>query len=171
VYLLKLLAYAAENTDFYKRYRGLGLNCYPVVDKLLLSENKEACISKSASKDKFYYQRTSGSTGTHFVVAQDIKKRNRVIAELKLFGNRCGYESHEKMAQIRMRHTNKKSFLQSFMQNIICVDIASVTDTEMSGLKKLLIEKKVTSILAYATTLKFFAKWLENNISDKDFFV
>ena len=169
IYLKKLLAHAAENTDFYKGRSVSGLSDYPVMNKLLLTENKEACTSKCFAKNN-YYQRTSGSTGAPFVVVQDIRKRNRVIAELKLFGKRCGYESHEKMAQMRMWHKNRKSFLESFMQNILCVDIASMTDTEMDSLRKLLIEKKVSAVLAYATTLKVFAKWLQDNISDKDLF-
>ena len=169
IYLKKLLAHAAENTDFYKGYRGSDLSDHPVMNKLLLTENKAACTSKCHWKNN-YFQRTSGSTGAPFVVVQDMRKRNRVIAELKLFGKRCGYESHEKMTQIRMWRKNKKTWLESFMQNILCVDIASMTDAEMYSIKKLLIEKRVSAVLAYATTLKVFAKWLQNNISDKDLF-
>ena len=168
-YLNDLLSHVVTDTDFYKGYDGCSLSVYPVMNKALLLENKAAVMSKCFNKD-YHVQITSGSTGIPFSVVQDIRKRNRVIAELKLFGKRCGYNSHERMAQFRVWQKYKKSRFESFMQNILCVEISTMTDKEMYEIKKMLIKKRISTILAYATTLNVFVKWLEYNIDTDDHF-
>ena len=71
------------------------------MNKLSLIQNHEAIRSQEIFCDPIHISSTSGSTGTPFKVEQNQEKRDRVIAELKVFGEYALYKSHEKMIQLR----------------------------------------------------------------------
>ena len=77
--------HAIEQTEFYKDYELT--DEFPVVNKMTLIENHDACLAKEGYQTPIHISSTSGSTGTPFSVTQDFKKRNRTIADLKFLEN------------------------------------------------------------------------------------
>lgn len=57
---------------------------FPVVNKMTLIENHDACLAKAGYQTPTHVSSTSGSTGTPFSVTQDFRKRNRTIADGRL---------------------------------------------------------------------------------------
>ncbi len=86
--------YAILHTDFYKSF-STG-DEFPVMTKLDYIEHYNEIRSKEQFDRPIHRTSTSGSTGIPFVVEQNFEKRQRVIAELKVFGDYAGYLSHEK---------------------------------------------------------------------------
>lgn len=81
--LRDIKCHAIEQTEFYKAYKVT--DEFPVVNKMTLIENHDACLAKAGYQTPTHVSSTSGSTGTPFSVTQDFRKRNRTIAdELKL---------------------------------------------------------------------------------------
>lgn len=95
-----ILSWATENTELYKDYKGKKLEDFPVVNKLILTQNHSA---NEVDHDKLtwqkgdvFIQRTSGSTGVPFEVPMDTRKRQRRVADLKFYNHTVGFYSHEK---------------------------------------------------------------------------
>lgn len=98
--LRDIKCHAIEQTEFYKAYKVT--DEFPVVNKMTLIENHDACLAKAGYQTPTHVSSTSGSTGTPFSVTQDFRKRNRTIADLKVFGELCDYPSHERMVFFRV---------------------------------------------------------------------
>ena len=114
---------------------------------------------------------TSGSTGTPFTVVQDKRKRSRVIAELKLFGELCGYKSHEKMAFLRVlsEKTRKKRYIE-FIENIYRLDTSSLNNESLERINNFIRSKRVQAILSYSSTLELLARFIQdNNYTSRDY--
>lgn len=75
--LLDIKRHAIQQTEFYKDYKET--DEFPVVNKMTLIENHDACLAKEGYQTPTHISSTSGSTGTPFSVTQDFKKRNRTI--------------------------------------------------------------------------------------------
>lgn len=173
--LKNLLEHATQNTSFYREFVGKELTSFPVVNKNILNENREmVCVPidkiPEQEGDSVHVQRTSGSTGTPFAVPQDTRKRNRRVAELKYFNALVGFKSHEKLAQCRIwTKWHSKSKWQSFKENIIPVNIATMDDDDIKNLIETVKKNRVFAIRAYASWYDALVKYLEDgkgNIAD-----
>ncbi len=171
MYLENLLSHATNNSEFYKKYQDLPFEEFPVMNKLSYIENYDSIFIKDRWGQKgSWIARTSGSTGIPFMLHQDKNKRNRLLAELKYFGQLCGYTSHEPMAQFRVWKYGGKTKLQSFNENIFAVDISKLNDETMHDIVNLLINKKITTIFSYSNALDILCRYiLDENISSDKF--
>lgn len=98
-YLTNLLLHATRHSAFYKKYENFkSIQDFPLVDKGILREHWDEILvpefkGRSDNKEK----RTSGSTGTPFVILWDRRKHSRMIADIKYFARMGGCESHERV--------------------------------------------------------------------------
>ena len=135
-----ILRWAVDNVDWYKKYSNFkSLSDFPVINKMIIKENEEAFIAKIFNKEKLFVESTSGSTGTPFVVYQDTAKRKRAAADTIVFSHFAGYDLGTRLYYSRVwNDLNRKSKLQSRIQNIVMQDSSRLSDEDMSAfLKKL----------------------------------
>lgn len=82
-----------------------------------------------------FVQKTSGSTGIPLAIPQDTLKRKRRIAEIKYFGKKLGFDSHEKLIHLRTwNQWQKKSLEQIRKENIIPFDIKRLGEDDLRKL-------------------------------------
>jgi len=170
-YLLNLLNHAANTTEFYKEFKGKSLSQFPLVNKAIYKENYKLFMSDIFKNQDLHTMSTSGSTGTPFTVVQDKRKRSRVIAELKLFGELCGYKSHEKMAFLRVlsEKTRKKRYIE-LIENIYRLDTSSLNNESLERINNFIRSKRVQAILSYSSTLELLARFIQdNNYTSRDY--
>lgn len=152
--------HAIEQTEFYKNYQLT--DDFPVVNKMILIENHDACLAKSGYQTPTHISSTSGSTGTPFSVTQDFKKRNRTIADLKVFGELCNYPSHERMVYFRVINSKlHRTPEQEDRENIYYIDSSDLGDAHLEEMKNALLEKKPRIVFSYSSTLVELAKYID----------
>jgi phenylacetate-CoA ligase len=165
-HLHNLVNYVVKNSKYYSNFENNGFESFPVMNKNLLRENYELIKIDQhlipRHKGEMHIQRTSGSTGTPLAVPQDKRKRNRRIAELKYFGKIAGYNSHEKLAQLRIwTKWHNKTKLQSFRENIFAIDCSRIDDKMLSDLCILINRKKIQTIWGYASWYDKLLEFIE----------
>ena len=105
---------------------------------------------------------TSGSTGTPFSVIQDLRKRKRTIADLKVFGELCNYPSHERMVFFRVINSKlHRTAEQEDRENIYYIDSSDLGDEHLEQMKNVILEKKPRIVFSYSSTLIELAKYIE----------
>lgn len=165
-----LLKYAMLNTEFYSGYSSLNLIDYPVMNKSLLLNNYER-ISVQISKipgqqGELHIQSTSGSTGTPFSIPQDTCKRHRRVAELKYFGKKVGFKSHDMLVHLRTwNRWQSKTPKQIKEENIIPFDISKMGEAEIGELCRIINDCKAVCLRGYASSFDLIARYMkEHNI-------
>lgn len=162
-----ILSWATENTELYKDYKGKKLEDFPVVNKLILTQNHSA---NEVDHDKLtwqkgdvFIQRTSGSTGVPFEVPMDTRKRQRRVADLKFYNHTVGFYSHEKLGQCRIwTQWHNKSNKQSKRENIVPINVAKLDDKGMKDFVKTIKDEKIFVLRAYGSTYDFLVKYIES---------
>lgn len=152
--------HAIEQTYFYKDYKVT--DEFPVVNKMFLIENYDACIAKAGYQTPTHISSTSGSTGTPFSVIQDFKKRKRTIADLKVFGELCNYPSHERMVFFRVINEKlHRTSEQEDRENIYYIDSSDLGNDHLKEMKNVLLDKMPHIIFSYSSTLVELAKYID----------
>lgn len=159
-----ILNYAQQNSDFYKKYRNKRLQEFPVINKQIIKDNFDNIFVKKYNIKKLHKMSTSGSTGTPFTVYQNKEKRNRVIAEVIFYGKQAKYTFGEKQAYFRIWVSSiKKNIIKKRLQNIYPIDISNLNDTNISKIITQIKQKKIVSILSYASTLDKLSDYSKKN--------
>lgn len=161
--------HAIWQTDYYKNYTVDDV--FPVMDKITLIENYTACTAKSGYNKPLHVSSTSGSTGTPFSVIQDYKKRNRTIADLKVFGELCDYPSHERMVFFRIISEKlHRTPEQENEENIYYIDSSNLSGSALETMYFALLEKKPRIVFSYSSTLVKLAEYIsERKLSTSTF--
>ncbi len=155
------LAYAMTHSRYYRdiSLRGGNLCNFPVLSKADFIGHMEEIRTPDYPDAVCHFSSTSGSTGVPFRVAKNLAKRNRVLAELKAFGEFIGYQSHEKMLYPRPLH--HVPFWSMFWSNVWQRDIASLAPERLEYFYR---EQKrgVRALAAYASTYDIMISyWLK----------
>lgn len=167
--LLDIKLHAIQQTEFYKDYKEN--DEFPVVNKMTLIENHNACLAKEGYQTPTHISSTSGSTGTPFSVTQDFKKRNRTIADLKVFGELCNYPSHERMVFFRVINAKlHRTPEQEDRENIYYIDSSDLGDAHLEEMKNALLDKKPRIVFSYSSTLVELAKYIDRTGIPEDGF-
>jgi phenylacetate-CoA ligase len=164
-YLRDILRHAAATTDFYAPFRDhASLADFPVVDKGLIKERKEAFLAAPREKGLFATT-TSGSTGTPFTVYQDRDKRARHQADTLYYCDRAGYAPGTRLHYLRVWNSlNRKSPFSKFMQNMVTHEIGSLGEEALGALcGALRADRTPSSILAFASTYEALCRYLEKH--------
>ena len=166
--LQKLIEYSTSNVNFYKKYKGVGFECFPIINNQIIKENEIEFLSPLFNKENLFVESTSGSTGTPFVVYQDTNKRKHSSADTIAFSEKAGFKFGSKLYYSRVwNHKNKKSAIQQVIQNIYMIDSDKLTDSDLQNFINLLEnDKSNKSVLIFASTLTALYKYIsKNNIS------
>lgn len=154
----ELKRHAIAQTRFYRDLRPE--DPFPVVDKMAILSRYDDHKAAGGFSTPLHISSTSGSTGTPFSVIQDYRKRMRNIADLKVFGERCDYPSHERMVFFRILSPRlRRTPEQEERENIYYVDSSDLGEGHLEEMMRLLLEKKPRIIFSYATTLVELAKY------------
>ncbi len=150
--LREIKAHAIAQTDFYRGYAPE--DRFPVVDKLHLTAERAAHTARGGFDGPLHTSSTSGSTGTPFSVVQDARKRSRNIADLKVFGERADYPSHERMVFFRVLSEKlHRTPEQENRENIYYIDSSDLGPAHLEEMKQALIEKQPRIVFSYPSTL------------------
>lgn len=163
-YLSSMLAYATEYVPFYRALHGQPLDSFPIVDKTVIKENYDDFQSSEFRNKRVYELHTSGSTGTPFVVRQDVNKRKRVYAEMMYFWGKAGFKIGQKYVFFRIwTDLNRKGRLAAWARNIVMHDILLLDHDNLESVRqKLKTDNKVRMLLSYASTFENLATFLQN---------
>lgn len=168
----ELLNHAKNTTEFYKNIKFKNIKDFPVVNKLIYNENYEKFQSSEYINKKIHKMSTSGSTGTPFVVRQNMNKRYRNLADIIYFNKITGQKIGDKYIFFRVwNDKNKKSKLEKWKQNLIPIDILHLDDSSLEKIRNFIKKnKKINSTLGYANTYKMLVNYLEKNNDTKEMF-
>lgn len=165
-----LLDFATAHCKFYESYKGMPLASFPVVNKSVIRENIENIrVPEDENPHQtrgvpYHVQKTSGSTGTPFAMAQDSRKRNRRLAELKYYGEEVGFRSHDELLQLRIwTKWQNKGWWQGIMENITPFDCSVLDGERLRRLFEIVEEKSIKSIRAYAHSYDLIARHAMEN--------
>lgn len=165
--LKNLLLHASRTVPFYDKIKeNQGLENFPVVNKNIMNEHKEKFISVVYKGKKLHKTTTSGSTGTPFTIFKDQRKINRHRAENIFFTELCGTEIGHVLYYLRVwNNVNKKSVLESFLMNVVPVEISNISDRQLvMMIKKIQQDKRKKSILGFGSTLEELARYVDGKI-------
>lgn len=154
--LEKMLQYCSSHVEFYKPYSGYqGLHDFPVINKNVIRDNEAKMLAPGYDKEKLFKEETSGSTGTPLVIYQDVVKRKRARADTLVFSEFAGYKFGTRLYYSRVwNNYNKKTRLQSKIQNIIMQDSDKLGDSDLEALIiRLEKDHSEKSILIFASSL------------------
>lgn len=170
--LERLLQHAKETTGYYKDINYKSVKDFPVVNKLIYKENFEKFQSSNYINKKVHKMSTSGSTGTPFVVRQDLNKRYRTLADIIYYNKICGQKLGDKYIFFRVwTDKNRKSKLEQWKQNLVPIDILHLDNNSLEKIRNILkSDKTIHSTLAYASTYENLVNYLEECKDTKEMF-
>lgn len=154
--LKHILDYSTQNVEFYKMYKGYrSIEDFPVINKVVVRENEDRLLAPGYDKEKLFREETSGSTGTPLIIYQDPIKRQRARADVIVFSDFAGYQFGSKLYYSRVWNAfNRKSRLQSRIQNIVMQDSDKLGDADLEAfLTKLERDHSEKSVLIFASSL------------------
>lgn len=154
--LKHILDWSVKNTDFYKSHVGYkSIEDFPVINKMTIKENEDRFIAFGFDKSKLFREETSGSTGTPLIIYQDGIKRQRARADTIAFSEMAGYGLGTRLYYSRVwNNLNRKTPLQSKIQNIVMWDSDKLSDADMERfLETIEKDKAKKSVLIFASTL------------------
>lgn len=149
--LKEIKEYAIEHTKFYQNYSVD--DDFPVMTKLDFINHHNELLSDENFKDELHISSTSGSTGIPFKVEQNKEKRDRNIADLKVYGEYAGFKSHEKMIQLRSYGGRDLDRTVDEKENIWRYDIFGMTSEKISKFVDFVLEYKPIVIFSYVGAL------------------
>ncbi len=162
-YLSNIIDHATRTTKFYREFQNKPFYEFPVINKSIINEKYEDFVSKLYLDKKVHTMSTSGSTGTPFTVMQNFSKRSRVIAELKLFGELCGYRSHEKMVFLRiLSEKTQKSKVVEWAENIYRIDSTYLSKKNMREANEFIMNKNIEAIISYGSTFDYLVDFIQD---------
>lgn len=168
--LLRILEHTKNTVPY---YRSLNLNSFelsrfPVINKSLIRNNYELFRSRDYLNTDNFQSRTSGSTGTPFIVFQNWEKRLRNTADTLYFAQGAGHSLGGKLYYMRIWTQHfKKSPIIKWMQNVVMVDITNFNDIEIEYfLKQLALDGSKKHLLAYASSLNALGNYLKRKEPD-----
>ena len=175
-----ILNFASENTLYYRDYKGVPLNSYPVTNKkIYLDHYKEFEVPLENipnQKDKVHIQKTSGSTGIPFAVPQDTQCRLRRVAVIKYENEKIGFKTCDPLLHLRAvsHYWGSDKELYNKANNIWYCDNSDLDSGKLESIFNLINSRKIRFIRGYMTTLDLLTRFMvENglNFKYKPFFI
>ena len=151
-----ILKYAKQHVPYYTQLKGDRLEDFPVVNKQVIRENQKAFLSDQFHVDQLFYETTSGSTGTPFVIYKDKGKLIRNRADLFFSYGKDGYKIGDRLYYFRVWTKEVlKSPLQSFIQDIKMVDSSNLSEKQIECfLDRIIKDREDKYFLGYASSFE-----------------
>jgi len=166
-----IIDFAIAQIPYYSNLSTNDVSHFPVINKNIIRDNFDKFTSKSINISKCKKVVTSGSTGTPFEVIHDRDKIIRNTADTIYFSGLAGYEIGYKLFYCKIwNEHNKKSILESWLQNITQVDVLRSDDEKIKNfIQQIRDSKGYKSILAYSSFLDEILKYcIKNKINLKN---
>lgn len=160
-----LLEHAVRTTKFYSNYKGNSFGEFPIINKNICLENYKDFISEDYKSKNVHRMSTNGSSGTPFTIIQDMRKRSRVIAELKAFMALRGLLPNQKMIYLdamSARNKGKTSFEQ-WKENIWRIDISNLGRENVEDVIVFIQKHGGRLVLGYPSTMECLANYSDND--------
>lgn len=166
-YLQDILQYAVSNTGFYSTFDPSSIKNFPVLNKKIINDNRDAILSPHFELSKLHRVTTSGSTGSPFVVYHDPVKRSRHTADNIYSNEKAGCDLGTKLYYFRVwNNLNMKNPFKNWMQNVYAADISNLSPEHVKALfEKIAKDKSTKSILSFASSLEGIEKSLGDDPS------
>ena len=164
--LQKILTHAVNTVPFYSVYKkDSSINNFPVINKTNIRDNFEKFTSSAIDKAAQIPVVTSGSTGTPFKVLHNIDKRHRNSADTMYFAEKAGFKVGDKLVYMKIwSENNKKPKLQTWMQNMVPLDVISFNEKEHEALIKMMeADNSTFGFLGYSSALELICKYLDQH--------
>ena len=163
VMLRAIKKHAIMHSPFYKTYSIK--DHFPIMSKVDLITHHDEILCPDYINQPLHRMSTSGSTGIPFTVEQDIEKRHRLIAELKVFGLYADYPSHERMIQFRAFNGKILDRSVDERENIWRYDISYLSEDTMPDLINFIEDYKPRILFGYCSTIDAISSYIiEHNI-------
>ncbi|WMI67653.1 CoF synthetase [Mangrovimonas sp. YM274] len=166
LHLRNLLDHATKSTPYYQAYFNYkSLEDFPVIQKTIIQHNFESFRASNYKEKASFKVATSGSTGVPFFLFQDKNKRFRNTADVIYFSKLSNYNIGNRLYNLEVwRKHNQKSSIQSYLQNIIQLDITRLDDQNCElFLNRLQRDKQTKTILGFASALEIICQYLERS--------
>jgi len=144
----------------------------PILTKQKIRDNFKTIVSKNLSKQKYYENRTSGSTGDP--LRYFYSKYDRVLGGCMLYRGWSygGYELGDKMAflagsSLGLNYKSKvEKFIHETTRNIRKLSSFDMDENNMREYREILNDWKPKFIRGYVSSIHAYAQWLlENQLS------
>jgi len=179
--LRHMIEFSYENVPYYRNlFKNLGLlpgdigtvedlEKLPILTKDIIKEHWEEFKPANLSSMKYYNHATGGSTGTPFTYR--LSKRDRFLSGALLYRGwgYGGYELGDRMAFLAGSSLgfDTKSRLTTFVhetaRNLKKLSSFDMGEDEMREYSRIINSFKPRFIRGYASSIYFFAKWIEEN--------
>lgn len=161
-YLTNLLTFATRHSAFYKKYENFkSIEDFPLVDKDILRENwNEVLVPELKGRDDNKEKRTSGSTGTPFVVLWDRRKHSRMIADIKYFAKMGGCESHERIVCLVVNDKVVPPAEKMERDNVYTIQCGYFDDVSIENLLKEVESYQPKMVIAYSSMWDAIANFI-----------
>jgi phenylacetate-CoA ligase len=172
MYLNGILKYATENVPFYMKFKAFdSIQSFPVINKNIIRGDYQAFQSPEFSETSVVNMRTSGSTGTPFVVRQDKNKRKRVHAEMIYFWGKAGYQTGMRYVFFRIwTSLNRRSKLSAWARNILMWEIKRLDEGELEDFRNTIkSDRKIKMLLGYPSVFENLANHLVTRVDSSEF--
>lgn len=163
----KLFEHSVLYVSYYRNYlstsKEFSLTSFPVINKNIIRDNIDNFISDGINKNELNMVVTSGSTGTPFSVYHDRNKKLRNTADAIFFGKLAGFNIGVRLNYLKIwTKINRKNKIQSWLQNIVPIDVTQMSDFEIEKLvSKFKTNEKSIAFLGYASALESICKYLD----------
>jgi len=166
--LQKLLNHTIKTVPYYKEIEGKELTKFSVVNKNVIRNNFKKFQSDLFLDEPKTEVQTSGSTGTPFTTYQDKNKKIRNTADTIYFAERSGFKLGYELLFIRLwGEQHKKSFVMSWIQNMVAHNVINLSDQDIDKLlKKIKSSSSNKGIVAYASALDAIGHYLDKHNFD-----
>ncbi|NLJ93947.1 MAG: phenylacetate--CoA ligase family protein [Clostridiaceae bacterium] len=136
----------------------------PVVNKEIIRKNYAKFISRKFSDDKLVVRKTSGSSGTPFVVKQDIGKRRKIQAEVTYYYQVLGCKPGDPLIIFRATTERTKiSKISRYLMNYSEIDVRGLDDNSIRRVLEILSKSKSALCVGYSSTLDAIGDYFDRN--------
>lgn len=168
IWILKrkeLIRHAVKTCKYYSKYAGEEFDDFPIIDKSICLDNYNDFKSTDYENKQLHRMSTNGSSGTPFTILQDIRKRSRVIAELKAFMAIRGILPNQRMIYLdaMSARNKKKTYIDQWKENIWRADISNLGKINVEEVVSFMQKHPSKLVLGYPSTMDWLANYLEKD--------
>lgn len=161
----ELIKHAVKTCKYYSKYSKEIFDDFPIIDKSICLEYYDEFKSKDYENRELHRMSTNGSSGTPFTILQDIRKRSRVIAELKAFMAIRGILPNQRMIYLdaMSSRNKKKTYMDQWKENIWRTDISNLGKINIEEVVLYMQKHPSKLVLGYPSTMDWLANYLEKD--------
>ncbi len=162
-YLDDLLMHASRHSEFYKPYANYKkLQDFPIIDKEIMKQHwDEIYVEEFRDRKDNKQRKTSGTTGTPFLLYWDHRKHMRMIADIKFFAALNGCASHERMVCMVLDERGERTPIEKQERdNVFNIYCTYLDDNSIAGILAELERLDPKGVIGYASLWDAIANYI-----------